>query len=99
MRQALILGVRPKEVEGKSMVTTYLEDGGWRIVTHNHKDSKLVLVYRTPTTLGYSGEAWVSNQRQINGEPIELEGPMKVRVLVEKAGTESHLSVYAERMH
>ena len=96
MRQALILGVRPKEVEGKSLVTTYLEEGNWRLVTQNHSDSVLYMICKALD----SNFEWGEEKRVLlNGESFAFKGPMKVRIEVQRAGTEPHLSVYAERMH
>ncbi len=96
MRQALILGVRPKEVEGKEMVTTYLEEGNWRLVTQNHDDSILYMICKALDSFFEWGE---EKKVLLNGESFEFKGPMKARILVEKAGTEAHLSVFAERMN
>ena len=96
MRQALILGIRPKEVEGRTLVTTYLEEGNWRLVTQNHKDSELYLICRALDSNFEWGE---KKEVLIDGEPLGLKGPMRVSIFVNKAGTEPHLSVYAERMN
>jgi len=82
MRLPLLIGARPLFVKQGALVP--LGMGKWN-VTGNHKDSQIFV------------DCIVEDNSLIHPLPVTITGPAWVRVIVDKAGTEEFLDVYAER--
>jgi hypothetical protein len=82
---AILIAANPRNVKESGEV--YLPKGRWEFQT-NAKDTKLFLHYKTPT------DGWMT--------PIEIPcgqiifGPTKVKVEIEKPGTEQYINVFAK---
>lgn len=84
MKLPLLLGARPLFVKQGALIP--LGMGNWT-VTGNQKDSQILI------------DCIVEDVSVAHPLPVTITGPAWVRVIVEKAGTESSLDIYAERVN
>lgn len=97
MRQALVIGASPRKVVDGSLAVSLLQNGNWRLIG-NLKDSKVSVTY----TKDMDGSV-IKNQLILNGgnkehEVTQIVGPSIVILRLEEVGTESSISIYAERV-
>lgn len=100
MRQSLIIGARPQASLNKAFPRVPLEQGTWKIVIENQKDSVIQVLYTTTVTdtSGTFEKPVAIEIKPMQKEVHLLTGPTKASATIVKAGTEEYISVFAEAM-
>jgi hypothetical protein len=95
MRLPLLIHGKPSTLKSGECARVTLPSGGWTI-EHDVVDSKVFIHVRRPTPVIYGGTAQMPEEYLLNGKRHGIEGNCSVQVIVQEAGSEKHISVYAE---
>lgn len=97
MRLPLLIHGKPSSLIGVNLATVSLSAGRWKII-HDVVDSEVyIMCLRTSSCIEGNGTYSVPSKHQLKAErELIMEGNTSIQVLLDKPGTENHLSIYAE---